>query len=100
MFPLFSESPAKTLEMFKEAMEQEMNSVTNCLRNTFLNKIPTEEEIALACSTLAEKLRADVNAKNDVKLALMDLLEEALQGRNRILSYSSFPSLSAEITRA
>lgn len=66
--------------MFRDAMEEEMNSVTNCLRNTFLNRIPTEEEISSACSTLAEKLRADVNAKNDVKLALMDLLEEAIHG--------------------
>ncbi len=66
--------------MLKDAMEEEMNSVTTCLRNTFLNKIPTEEEILKTCNTLAEKLSADTAAKNDVKLALMDLLEEALQG--------------------
>ena len=61
-------------------MEDEMNSVSNCLRNTFLNKIPTAEEIKKTCKTLAEKLCADHSAKNDAKLALMDVLEEALQG--------------------
>ena len=45
------------------------------------SRFPTEEDILRTCNTLAEKLSADVNAKNDVKLALMDLLEEALQGQ-------------------
>ena len=61
-------------------MEDEMNSVANCLRNTFLNKIPSEEEIAMTCHHLAEKLALNNAARNDVKLALMDVLEEALQG--------------------
>ena len=77
---LHLESPAETLEKLKAAMEDEMNSVTNCLRNTFLNKIPTEEEIKKTCKTLADKLCADHSAKNDAKLALMDVLDEALQG--------------------
>ena len=47
--------------------------------SAFLNRCPTEEDILRTCNTLAEKLSADINAKNDVKLALMDLLEEALQ---------------------
>ena len=72
-------TPEQTMEMLKDAMEEEMNSVTTCLRNTFLNRCPTEEDILRTCNTLAEKLSADINAKNDVKLALMDLLEEALQ---------------------
>merc|ERR1719384_1604425 len=72
-------TPEQTLEMLKDVMEDEMNSVTTCLRNTFLNRFPTEEDILRTCNTLAEKLSADINAKNDVKLALMDLLEEALQ---------------------
>merc|ERR1719384_1350210 len=70
-------TPEQTLEMLKDVMEDEMNSVTTCLRNTFLNRFPTEEDILRTCNTLAEKLSADINAKNDVKLALMDLLAEA-----------------------
>ena len=31
-------TPEQTLEMLKDAMEEEMNSVTTCLRNTFLNR--------------------------------------------------------------
>ena len=61
-------------------MEEEMNSVTNALRNTFINKVPTQEEINHTCNTLAEKLGADAGARTDVKLALVDVLDEALQG--------------------
>ena len=57
-----------------------MNSVTNALRNTFLNRVPTTEEIASSCRALAEKLCADATARTDVKLALVDVLDEALQG--------------------
>jgi hypothetical protein len=77
---LHTDTPEQTLEILKDAMEEEMNNVATCLRNTFLNKIPTAEEILNTCNTLAEKLSAGASAKNDVKLALMDLLEEALQG--------------------
>ena len=61
-------------------MDDEINSVTNCLRNTFLNKIPSKEEILKTCDTLAEKLGADTAARNDVRLGLMDVIDEALQG--------------------
>ena len=72
------------LQALKEAMEEEMNSMTNALRNTFINKIPTAEEIQKTCSTMAEKLAADQHSKNDVKLALVDVLEEALHGEEMI----------------
>ena len=73
-------SPFEKLNALKAAMEEEMNSVTNALRNTFLNRVPTTEEIANSCRALAEKLCADAAARTDVKLALVDVLDEALQG--------------------
>jgi hypothetical protein len=76
-------SPLEKLNALKAAMEEEMNSVTNALRNTFINRIPTPEEIAQACNTLAEKLAADAAARTDVKLALVDVLDEALQGKEK-----------------
>lgn len=79
-------SPMEKLQALKEAMEEEMNSMTNALRNTFINKIPTEEDIQKTCSTIAEKLSADQHSKNDVKLALVDVLEEALHGKSKLLS--------------
>ena len=39
------------------------------------------EEIANSCKALAEKLCADATARTDVKLALIDVLDEALQGK-------------------
>merc|ERR1719232_1425898 len=72
-------SPFEKLNALKDAMEEEMNSVTNALRNTFLNRVPTTEEIANSCRALAEKLCADAAARTDVKLALVDVLDEALQ---------------------
>merc|ERR1719422_3074506 len=72
-------SPFEKLNALKAAMEEEMNSVTNALRNTFLNRVPTTEEIANSCRALAEKLCADAAARTDVKLALVDVLDEALQ---------------------
>ena len=75
-------SPFDKLNALKSAMEEEMNSVTNALRNTFLNRVPTAEEIANSCRALAEKLCADAAARVDVKLALVDVLDEALQGEN------------------
>ena len=74
-------SPFDKLNALKAAMEEEMNSVTNALRNTFLNRVPTTEEIANSCRALAEKLCADASARTDVKLALVDVLDEALQGK-------------------
>lgn len=72
-------SPFEKLKALKSAMEEEMNSVTNALRNTFINRVPTHEEIANSCKALAEKLCADAAARIDVKLALVDVLDEALQ---------------------
>lgn len=46
-----------TLNKLKTAIDDEINSVTNCLRNTFLNRAPTLEDILKTCETLAEKLR-------------------------------------------
>ncbi len=58
-----------------------MNSVSNCLRNTFLNKIPTEEDVKQTCRTLAEKLSGTEANRSDAKIALMDVLDEVLQGK-------------------
>merc|ERR1719433_1715682 len=55
-------SPYEKLNALKAAMEEEMNSVTNALRNTFINRIPTQDEINSTCNTLAEKLGADAAA--------------------------------------
>jgi hypothetical protein len=67
--------------MLRDAMESEMDSLTNCLRNTFLGKIPTEAEIGNACGAIADKLSGGNAAKNEAKLALMDILDEALGGK-------------------
>merc|ERR1719357_1811868 len=72
-------SPFDKLNALKTAMEEEMNSVTNALRNTFINRVPTTEEIANSCKALAEKTLSDAAARTDVKLALVDVLDEALQ---------------------
>ena len=42
-------NPMAKLAALKNAMEEEMNSMTNALRNTFINRIPTTEEIAITC---------------------------------------------------
>ena len=55
LFPLFKTilqggaNPMAKLAALKNAMEEEMNSMTNALRNTFINRIPTTEEIAITC---------------------------------------------------
>ncbi len=77
---LLSGSPSEILDLLKEAMEEEMDSVANCLRNTFLNKIPSEDELKHTCRTLAEKLSGGEANRSDAKLALMDVLDEVLQG--------------------
>ena len=83
----FVGSPSEILELLKEAMEEEMDSVTNCLRNTFLNKVPTEEDLKNTCRTLAEKLTGNDATRSDAKLALMDVLDEVLQGMDEILIF-------------
>ena len=76
-------SPFEKLNALKTAIEEEMSSVTNALRNTFINRVSTTEEIANSCKALAEKLCADAAARTDVKLALVDVLDEALQGKRK-----------------
>ena len=68
------------MEALRETLEAEMNSTTNALRQTFMTKIPTQEDIDRTCNDLAEKLAMNEASKNDVKIALVDVLEEALQG--------------------
>ena len=60
------------------------------LRNTFMNKIPTVEDIEHTCNALASKLIGDEASRTEAKLALVDVLDEALNG-NCILhpTYSS-----------
>ena len=40
-------SPFEKLNSLKTAIEEEMSSVTNALRNTFINRVATTEEIAI-----------------------------------------------------
>ena len=80
MYKIFSGSPFDRLESLRSVLEEEMNSTTNALRNTFMNKIPTQEDIDRTCNDLAEKLSLNDASKNEVKIALVDVLEEALQG--------------------
>ena len=67
--------------MLRATLEEEMNSTTNALRQTFMTKIPTQEDIDNTCNELAQKLAKGDSSKNDVKIALVDILEEALQGK-------------------
>jgi len=57
-----------------------MDSLANCLRNAFLGKIPSEKEIEDVCSMVADKLSGGNAAKHEAKLALMDIIDEALGG--------------------
>ena len=77
---LLKGSPLETLEALRTTLEEEMNSTTNALRQTFMTKIPTQEDIDRTCNDLAEKLSLTEASKTDVKIALVDVLEEALQG--------------------
>ena len=77
---LLKGTPLETLEALRTTLEEEMNSTTNALRQTFMTKIPTQEDIDRTCNDLAEKLSLTEASKTDVKIALVDVLEEALQG--------------------
>ena len=77
-------SPAQRLAALKAAIDEEMNSVGAALRNTFMNKIPTPEDISATCSALASRLILDEASRTECKLALVDLLDEALQGTENI----------------
>lgn len=73
-------SPAERLAALKGAIDEELNSVQANLRNTFMNKIPSAEDIKQACNIFAARFMMNESSKNECKLALVDLLDEALQG--------------------
>ena len=74
-------SSSDRLAALKAAIDEELNSVSTALRNTFLNKIPTPEDIKQTCTTFASKLMQDEESQIECKLALVDLLDEALHGK-------------------
>uniref|UniRef100_A0A0K2UBC5 Uncharacterized protein n=1 Tax=Lepeophtheirus salmonis TaxID=72036 RepID=A0A0K2UBC5_LEPSM len=89
------------LDALKLAMEEESNSLVNSLRNVFMCKDPTSEDLMSIGNTIAMKLNADNASKNDVKLALIDILDEALQDvldyeldSNLIFNYLMLASLA------
>jgi len=75
-------SPQTKLAALKAALDQELNSTSTSLRNTFMNKIATEEDVKKTCEHLADKLSGDPGSVQDAKIALVDLLDEALHGYN------------------
>ena len=72
-------------------MNEELNSTATSLRNVFFNKIAAPEDVERACGQLADKLSGDLASNHDAKLALLDLLEEALHGEdsNLVITYLS-----------
>ena len=85
-------SPAQRLAALKAAIDEEMNSVGAALRNTFMNKIPTPEDISATCTQLAQRLILDEASRTECKLALVDLLDEALQGKSHTIQNLHFLS--------
>ena len=75
-----SGSPAERLAALKRAIDEEVNSVGAALRHTFMTKIPTAEDIKQTCNTIAMKLMEGEASQIECKLALVDLLDEALHG--------------------
>ena len=71
---------SERLAALKAAIDEEVNSVGAALRNTFMNRIPTPEDIKQTCNALASKLTQDEHSQIECKLALVDLLDEALHG--------------------
>ena len=57
-----------------------------------MNKIPTPEDITQTCATLASRLILDEASRTECKLALVDLLDEALQGTYNFLSKGQIKS--------
>ncbi len=51
-----------------------------------MNKIPTAEDIEHTCNALASKLIGDEASRTEAKLALVDVLDEALNGKLKSLS--------------
>merc|ERR1712223_1120918 len=72
-------SPTERLAALKACIEEEINSVGASLRNTFMNKIPSGDDIRQTCDTLASRLILDESSRTECKLALVDLLDEAIQ---------------------
>ena len=81
LYSCLGNNPRAILDLITKAVYEEMNSTASNLRNIFLSKIPTEEEILMACQCLSDKLVQDQASRNEVKIALLDILEEALQGK-------------------
>ena len=50
-----------------------------------MNKIPTPEDISATCTQLAQRLILDEASRTECKLALVDLLDEALQGKSHTI---------------
>ena len=73
-----------------------MNSVGAALRNTFMNKIPTPEDISATCTQLAQRLILDEASRTECKLALVDLLDEALQGNSHTVPNLHFMSKNSK----
>eukprot|EP00096_Caligus_rogercresseyi_P007094 TRINITY_DN2449_c0_g1_i2.p1 TRINITY_DN2449_c0_g1~~TRINITY_DN2449_c0_g1_i2.p1 ORF type:complete len:654 (+),score=142.93 TRINITY_DN2449_c0_g1_i2:291-1964(+) len=89
------------LDALKLAMEEEVNSLVNSLRSVFMCKDPTSEDLREIGNMIATKLNADSSSKNDVKLALIDILDEAIQDvldyeldSNLIFNYLMLASLA------
>ena len=80
MFHFILGSPTERLAALKACIDEEINSVGASLRNTFMNKIPTGDDIRQTCATLAGRLILDESSRTECKLALVDLLDEAIQG--------------------
>lgn len=76
-------SPKAKLAALKAALDEELNSTSTSLRNTFMNKIATAEDVRRTCEQLAEKLSGDHGSVQDAKIALVDLLDEALHGNQQ-----------------
>ena len=57
-----------------------------------MNKIPTPEDISATCTQLAQRLILDEASRTECKLALVDLLDEALQGKSHTIQNLHFLS--------
>jgi hypothetical protein len=57
---LFIGSPQQKLAALKAAMDEELSSTITGLRNTFMNKIASLEDVRRTCDQLAEKLAGDL----------------------------------------
>ena len=46
-----------------------------------MNRVPTQQDIEMTCLNMAEKLAGGEDSRCDMKIALVDVLDEALQGK-------------------